>query len=59
MSKAVALYRAASHTLNIDRIGAELGLEGLRRTVERARCFELAGSGSATLLEGLSEIWRP
>jgi hypothetical protein len=59
VSKAVALYRAASHTLNLGRIGADLGLEGLRRTVERAQCFELAGSGSATLLEGLSGIWRP
>jgi hypothetical protein len=59
VSKAAALYRTASHSLNLGRIGDELALKGLRKTVERAGCFELTAGDWRSLLGGLASVLRP
>jgi hypothetical protein len=59
VSKAETLYRAASHSLNLGRIGGEIGLEGLRKTVERAPCFELGAGAWDRAIEGLVSVLRP
>lgn len=59
VSKAQALYRAASHSLNLHQIGVEVGLEGLRKTVERAGCFELGVGAWKEVPKGLASILRP
>jgi hypothetical protein len=59
ISKAQALYRAASHSLNLERVGVEVGLEGLRKTVEPAGCFELGANQWKSMLSGLASILRP
>jgi hypothetical protein len=59
VSKAETLYRTASHSLNLGRIGGEIGLGGLRKTVERAPCFELGAGAWAHVLDGLASVLRP
>jgi hypothetical protein len=59
ISKAQALYRAASHSLNLRTIGGERGLAGLRKTVERAACFELGVEAWKTVPQRLASILRP
>ena len=41
ISKAAALYRVASHSLNLGGVGAEKGLSGLRKVVQQAPCYGL------------------
>jgi len=59
VSKAETLYRAAGHSLNLGRIGGEIGLDGLRKTVERAPCFEMGVGAWNEALEGLASVLRP
>jgi hypothetical protein len=59
VSKAQTLYRAASHSLNLGKIGGEVGLGGLRKTVERAPCFELGAGAWDHAIEGLASVLRP
>jgi len=59
VSKAEALYRMASHALNLSQIGNEVGIEGLRKTVEGADCFELTAGAWRSLLNGLAAVLRP
>lgn len=59
VSKAEALYRAASHTLNLPKVGTAVGLEGLRRTVERASCYEMGVQEWKRVPQGLAAILRP
>jgi hypothetical protein len=42
VSKAEALYRAASHSLNLRAVGGEVGLNGLSKLVDRADCWALS-----------------
>jgi hypothetical protein len=56
VSKALALYRVGSHTLNFAHVGAELGLEGLRKLVERAQCVEIAAHGDKAMVEALTNL---
>jgi hypothetical protein len=59
VSKAQALYRAASHSLNLRMVGGEGGLAGLRKVVERAGCFELGVQEWKSFPQGLASILRP
>jgi hypothetical protein len=59
VSKAIALYRAGSHTLNLGRLDAQIGLEGLRRTVERAQCVEIAAVGKKSMVDALASLLGP
>jgi hypothetical protein len=59
VSKAETLYRAASHSLNLGRIGGEIGLDGLRKTVERAPCYELGAGAWTHAIDGLVSVLRP
>jgi hypothetical protein len=58
ISKALACYRAASHTLNLRTLGVEVGLAALRQTVESASCYEFSPIGSKPMLEAVSQILR-
>jgi hypothetical protein len=59
ISKAAALYRLSSHALNLSTIGNEVGIEGLRRTVEHAHCVEITAEAWRSVLDGLTRVLRP
>jgi hypothetical protein len=54
----VALFALATHVINMRKLG-QAGLEALRRTVEDARCYEIASRGPADMLDALTEALRP
>jgi hypothetical protein len=56
VSKAQALYRVGSHTLNFAQVGAGPGLEGLQKLVERAQCVEIAAHGDKAMVEALTSL---
>jgi hypothetical protein len=49
----LALYRLGSHALNLQELGPT-GLEGLRRVVEGARCYEVRSAKPQDMLDALS-----
>jgi hypothetical protein len=53
VSAGLALYRLGSHALNLQELGPS-GLEGLRRVVEGARCYEVRSAKPQEMLDALS-----
>jgi hypothetical protein len=51
-SKGLALYRLASHVVNLPAFGAR-GLQSLKDLVEGARCYEMGSLKPAVMLRGL------
>jgi hypothetical protein len=53
----LALYRMATHAVNMRKLGRK-GLEALSRTVEGARCYEVASKTPVNVLDALAEAIR-
>lgn len=55
VSKGLGLYRLGSHLMNLELLGGD-AVQGVRPIVEGARCYEIAASGPAEMLEALLEV---
>jgi hypothetical protein len=56
ISRATALYRYASMSQNLPRVGGSLALEALGRLVSRAECVGVAPMNAGQVLESLAEL---
>jgi hypothetical protein len=52
VSKATALYRLATHVMNLQKVG-RASLPGLAKLVERAQCFEIRSAKPPESLEAV------
>jgi hypothetical protein len=57
VSKGLGLYRLGSHLMNLELLGAA-ALEGVRPMVERARCYEMAVTKPAEMLDALIQVFQ-
>ncbi|MGQ0671113.1 MAG: hypothetical protein ACT4PO_15880 [Actinomycetota bacterium] len=57
MSRALTLHHLATEAVNLRTMGG-VAIEGLRRLVQRARCYGLGGDDARDMLEALGRILR-
>lgn len=57
MSRALTLHHLAAETVNLSTMGGR-AIQGLRRLVERARCYALGGDDARDMLDALDHVLR-
>ncbi|MGQ0668352.1 MAG: hypothetical protein ACT4PO_01530 [Actinomycetota bacterium] len=57
MSRALRLHHLAAETVNLSTMGGP-AIQGLRRLVERARCYALGGDDARDMLDALGHALR-